>query len=51
MDIIRSVLFSVHDMYSHKMNILGFSISFWDVIIFGVIASIVFMIIRELMEM
>lgn len=44
----QEVLKTAYEIFNFKMNILGFSFSFFEVFIFGIVASIVLTFIRGL---
>lgn len=48
-DVIRLVVQAVFDLFCIEFNLLGFTLSFWQVFVFTVIASLVLWIIREVL--
>lgn len=48
-DIIRLVVQAVFDLFRIEFDLLGFTLSFWQVFAFTVVASLVLWIIREVL--
>lgn len=48
MDILVSFLGSIYELFNMKMDIYGFMISFWDIIMFSLIIGVIFGFVRRM---
>lgn len=48
METFFAVMEGVYKLFARKMNVWGFYFSFWDVIIFGLLAALAFGFVRRI---
>lgn len=46
MEVMIDFLASIYRLFNYEMTVYGFTFSFWDILMFGLVVSIVFAFVR-----